>query len=148
MMPGPHLFVDISAHGFGHLAQVAPVLNRLTRQLPDLRITLRSALSTARLQTRLVTPFRHLAESSDFGYVMYDAMRVDLDATARAYRTQHADWEARVDREARLLDELQPRLVFSDVAYLPLAGAKRAGIPALAMCSLNWAGLFGSLAKK
>jgi hypothetical protein len=26
--PRPHLFVDISAHGFGHLAQAAPVLNR------------------------------------------------------------------------------------------------------------------------
>lgn len=142
MMPDLHLFVDISAHGFGHLAQAAPVLNRLARQLPELRITVRSALPTARLQARLVAPFRHLAESSDFGYVMYDAMRVDLDATARAYCTQHADWEARVDREARLLAELQPRLVFSDVAYLPLAGAKRAGIPALAMCSLNWAGLF------
>jgi hypothetical protein len=47
-----------------------------------------------------------------------------------------------VDREARLLAELQPDLVLSDVAYLPLAGAARAGIPALAMCSLNWAELF------
>ena len=28
------------------------------------------------------------------------------------------------------------------VAYLPLAGAARAGIPALSMCSLNWADLF------
>lgn len=141
-MSAPHLFVDISAHGFGHLAQTAPVLNRLLQQLPDLCITIRSDLPTARMQARLVAPFQHLADSSDFGYVMHDAMCVDLAATARAYRKQHADWEARVDREARLLAELQPRLVLSDVAYLPLAGAARAGIPALAMCSLNWAGLF------
>jgi hypothetical protein len=44
--------------------------------------------------------------------------------------------------EARLLAELQPDLVLSDVAYLPLAGAARAGIASVAMCSLNWAELF------
>jgi hypothetical protein len=38
--------------------------------------------------------------------------------------------------------DLQPTLVLSDVAYLPLAGAARAGIPSVALCSLNWAELF------
>jgi hypothetical protein len=47
-----------------------------------------------------------------------------------------------VDREARFLAALQADLVLTDVAYLPLAGAARAGIPAVAMCSLNWAELF------
>ncbi len=141
-MPEPHLFVDISAHGFGHLAQVAPVLDVLTAQLPGLRISIRSGLSKARLQARLLAPFSHLPGSSDFGYVMHDAMRVDLAATARAYRTQHADWHGQVDRETRFLNELQADLVLTDVAYLPLAGAARAGIPAVAMCSLNWAELF------
>jgi hypothetical protein len=41
--------------------------------------------------------------------------------------------------DARLFRDLQPDLVFSDVAYLPLAGAARAGIPSVSMCSLNWA---------
>ena len=64
-MPEPHLFVDISAHGFGHLAQVAPVLDVLTGQLPGLRISIRSGLSKARLQARLSAPFSHLPGSSD-----------------------------------------------------------------------------------
>lgn len=140
--PRPHLFVDISAHGFGHLAQAAPVLNALAEHLPELRFTIRSGLPTGKLQARLATEFTHLAESSDFGYVMHDATRVDLAATALAYRSQHADWESRVAAEARLLAELQPDLVLSDVAYLPLAGAARAGIASVAMCSLNWAELF------
>jgi hypothetical protein len=73
---------------------------------------------------------------------MLDAMRVDLPATAQAYRRQHAAWQRRVDREASFLAGLQPTLVLSDVAYLPLAGAARAGIPSVALCSLNWAELF------
>ena len=141
-MSDPHLFVDVSAHGFGHLAQVAPVLNALSARLPTLRITLRSGLPTSKLRARVTADFTHLAESSDFGYVMHDAVSVDLAATALAYRRQHADWEARVDRDAHLFAALRPDLVLSDVAYLPLAGAARTGIPSLAMCSLNWAELF------
>jgi hypothetical protein len=137
-----HLFVDISAHGFGHLAQAAPVLNALSKRLPELRLTIRSGLPTDKLQARVMADFTHLQERSDFGYVMHDAVSLDLEATALAYRRQHADWDRLVDRDARLFRELQPNLVFSDVAYLPLAGAARAGIPSVSMCSLNWAELF------
>jgi len=137
-----HLFVDISSHGFGHLAQVAPILNTLAELRPELRITVRSGLSLEKLRTRLHCDFTHLAGRSDFGFVMLDAVRIDLDATANAYRAQHADWAQRVADEATLLGYLQPDLVLTDVAYLPLAGAAQIGIPALSMCSLNWADLF------
>ena len=137
-----HLFVDISSHGFGHLAQVAPVLNALAKRLPALRLTIRSGLRAETLRTRLIPDFTHIATASDFGYLMHDAIRVDLVATAAAYRELHVDWATRVADEAGFLTSLQPDLVFSDVAYLPLAGAAQAGIPALAMSSLNWAELF------
>jgi hypothetical protein len=141
-MSRPHLFVDVSAHGFGHLAQVAPVLNALTERLPALRLTIRSGLPTAKLQARIAAAFTHLIGSSDFGYVMHDAVSLDLPATALAYRRQHADWPAQVGRDARVIAGLRPDLVFSDVAYLPLAAAAQVGIPSVAMCSLNWADLF------
>ena len=140
--PGPHLFVDISAHGLGHLAQTAPVLNALRHRLPCLRLTIRSALPKHRLQARLAGQFTHIEGASDFGYVMRDATDIDLAASAQAYRTAHTDWPARVADEAAWLHALAPDLVLSNVAYLPLAGATRAGIPSLAMCSLNWADLF------
>ncbi len=137
-----HLFVDISSHGFGHLAQVAPVLNALATRLPALRLTIRSGLRVETLRTRLIPDFTHIATATDFGYLMHDAIRVDLTATAAVYCALHADWTTQVNREADFLISLQPDLVFSDVAYLPLVGAAQAGIPALAMSSLNWAELF------
>ena len=137
-----HLFVDISSHGFGHLAQAAPILNELPRLCPDLTLTVRSGLTIEQLQTRLHCPFSHRPGRSDFGYVMLDAARIDLAATASAYREQHTDWEQRVAEEAALLTALHPDLVLTDVAYLPLAAAARAEIPSLTMCSLNWADLF------
>jgi hypothetical protein len=139
----PHLLVDISSHGFGHLAQAAPVLNRLAALLPALRITLRSGLPLAMLQQRIQAPFQHIAAASDFGYVMVDALNIDRPASAAAYRAAHADFAGRVAAEAAWLRGLGADAVFTDVSYLPLAGAAGAGLPAVTMCSLNWADLFG-----
>jgi hypothetical protein len=138
----PHLFVDISSHGFGHLAQAAPVLNELTRLLPLLRLTVRSGLPMEKLRASVLGDFKHIAQRSDFGFVMLDAVRIDAAASAAAYRQQHTDWAQRVADEAGKIAGLHPDLVLSDVSYLPLAGAALAGIRSLSMCSLNWADLF------
>lgn len=137
-----HLFVDISSHGFGHLAQVAPVLEALRLVRPEIRRTIRSGHSEDRLRQRIGGPFDFVAGQSDFGYAMIDATRVDLADSAARYRAQHADWSQRVAEEAAWLARLAPDLVLTDVAYLPLAGAAACGIPAVSMSSLNWADLF------
>lgn len=137
-----HLFVDISSHGFGHLAMTAPVLNEYARQIPDLRLTVRSGLDFTVLKQRIQADFQHIHASSDFGFTMVDAMTIDHAASAARYREFHAHWPERVAQEAGFLRQLAPNGVFSNVAYLPLAGAQQAGIPAVAMCSLNWADLF------
>src|ERR1035437_982036 len=141
-MRPPHLFVDISSHGFGHLAQVAPILNELSRLCPELTLTVRCGLTLDQLSARLNCKFTYIAGRTDFGFIMLDAVRINPAATATAYRTQHSNWAQRVHDEANWLSALQPDLVLTDVAYLPLAGAARAGIHSLAMCSLNWADLF------
>lgn len=138
----PHLFVDISSHGLGHLAQVGPILNALSLLTPDYRLTIRSALPRVRLGERITRDFSHIEEASDFGFVMHDATRINEVETAAKYQAWHHDWEHRVRHEARLLTQLGADLVLTDVAYLPLAGAKQAEIPALSMSSLNWADLF------
>ena len=138
----PHLFVDISSHGFGHLAQTAPILNCLGERLPALRLTIRSALPRPRIEGRLRLPFDHLDAASDFGFVMIDPWRIDLAATAERYRSCHRDWAAAVAGEARHLRDLGADFVLSNASYLPLAGAALAGIPAAACCSLNWSELF------
>jgi len=136
--PMPHLVVSISGHGFGHLAQTAPILNRLQQLLPPLRITLRSALPRWLLRSRIHAPFELLTSEGDLGMAMSSAIDVLAAESRAAYRRFHADWDARVAEEARLLRELGADLVFSNVGYLPLAGAQRAGIANAALCSLNW----------
>jgi hypothetical protein len=138
----PHLLVAVSGHGYGHFAQVAPVLNALHGVLPDLRLTLRTPLAREHLAARLVMPFEWQAAEDDFGMVQHDALEVDAAASMARYRTLHRDWESHVQRVTGELVAVRPDLVLADVPYLTLAAASRAGIPALAMCCLNWLDIF------
>lgn len=141
-MTHPHLVVSISAHGFGHVAQTAPVLNRLHEFMPQLRLTVRSAVPLTHLRSRIHAPFEHLNSDGDIGMVMSSALDVSVDDSRAAYAKFHADWDARVGNEARLLHDIGADMVFSNVGYLPLAGAQRAGIPNAALCSLNWSDIY------
>ncbi len=138
----PHLVVSISGHGFGHVAMTAPILNLLHEHMPQLRLTVRSSVPLAHLHSRIKAPFTHLSSEGDIGMVMSSALDVNVEASRAAYHAFHADWDARVTEEARLLRELGADFVLSNVGYLPLAGAQRAGIPNAALCSINWADIY------
>ena len=74
---------------------------------------------------------------------MKDALEVDVAASGRAYRRYHCHWEAAVAAEARFLLSHAPDVVLANVPYRILAAAARAGVPALAMCNLNWLDIYG-----
>lgn len=132
------LLAAISGHGLGHLSQAAPVLNALRILSPELELSIWSGLGVDALHARIEGPFEHRHAAADVGLIMHDAMRIDLAASHAAYQTFHVDWQHRVEQEAVWLEARGFDCVFSDVAYLPLAAAARAGIASLALCSLNW----------
>ncbi|MPS49343.1 glycosyltransferase [Methylobacillus sp.] len=133
------LLVYISGHGYGHVAQVAPVLNQLARDQPNLALVVCSMVAEGFLRSRIHAPFAYERRGADFGMLMHSALEVDVAASIAAYLDFHADWRARVEAEAAWIAGQQADAVLSNVAYLPLAAASSLGIPALAMCSLNWA---------
>uniref|UniRef100_UPI0040486415 hypothetical protein n=1 Tax=Orrella sp. TaxID=1921583 RepID=UPI0040486415 len=149
MMDSPiskHCVVAISSHGFGHLAQVAPVLNQFAIEStqtvqtdPSIRFTLRTELPTSQITQRVRVPFAIDVASDDFGMQMRSALQTDLPASLSRYQALHADWTRHVDRVAEQLTEQAADLVFADIPYLTLAGASHAGITSMALCSLNWA---------
>ncbi len=136
------ILVVVSAHGFGHLAQTAPLANALAERAADLELHVWSSLPEPRIKARITTPFGYRCLDADVGMIMRSAMEVDVEASARAYRTFHERWPARVDRMARDIAALAPELVLADVPYLPLAAAARAEIASLALCSLNWLDIY------
>jgi hypothetical protein len=134
-----HLYVALSGHGFGHLAQVAPVLNALQMRWPQVRVTVQSALPEAALRQRLDGAFGYVAGAADFGMIMVDALTAKVPESLAAYRAVHADWEGRLAWQQQQLQAAAPDGVLADIPYLTLAAAARLNLPALALCSLNWA---------
>lgn len=132
----------ISAHGYGHAAQTAAVVNRLRQKLPALRLTLRTTLPRAFIAKRFTGQFDLVAEGTDIGMLMASAVEVRAAESVLAYREFHRDWDDRVAAEAQRLRVLAPDLVLANVSYLPLAGAAAAGVPACVLCSLNWADIY------
>ncbi|MEW5756717.1 MAG: hypothetical protein AB1810_10475 [Pseudomonadota bacterium] len=135
----PHLFVSISYHGFGHIAQTAAAVNALRAQWPALQLTIQCAAPLALLENWFVGTFAHQRRATDFGMLMHNAVDVNRADSLAAYRALHEDWHAQIEREAEQIAACRPDLVLANISYLSLAAADRAGIPAVGLCSLNWA---------
>lgn len=136
------LLVAVSPHGFGHLAQTAAVLNALHALRPDVTLVLRTRLPHSLLSRRIHAPFVLQEAADDFGMVQHTALDVDVAASAERYAALHADWDTQVAGVARELEQAGADRVLADVPYLTLAAAERAGVPAVAMCCLNWADIY------
>jgi hypothetical protein len=137
-----HLLAAVSGHGYGHVAQVAPVVNALAEMIPGLCLTLYTAAPEYILTDRFRVPFQQLRSAPDVGAMMDSALAVNVQRTAAAYAGFHHRWDASVQEEEARLRALAPDLVLADVPYRVLAAAARAAIPAVALCSLNWADIY------
>jgi len=144
----PCLFVAISSHGFGHLAQTAPVVNALWREIPSLRVIVQSQAPKELLAGQLAQPFEHIQQPADVAMVMSNSLDVQVAESAAEHAAFHRDWESKVQRQAGLLRCYQPDLVLANVPYLLPAAALRAGIPCVALCSLNWLDIYSAYCNK
>jgi len=138
----PHLIVALSSHGFGHIGQAAPVIESLQAAIPAMRVTLRTAAPRFKLIERFGERVRIAYTATDVGMVQQDAQRIAPVETARAYAEFHQDWGHRVKSEAQALSDLGADAVLANVPYLALAGAHVAGIPTIALCSINWMDIY------
>ncbi len=139
----PHLLVALTAHGFGHAAMTAPVVNALTDKLPALRLTLQSNHPKDLLASRFKVPFEQIGGDDDFGLRMATATEIRLEDSAEAYRALHGRLADAVAEQAGRMRRLGVDLLLSNIGYVPLLAARKAGIPAIALSCLNWADIYG-----
>ena len=134
----PHLLLAVTAHGYGHLAQSSPVVEALARRVPGLRVTLQSDIDPAFARRRLPPGFTQLRVPSDPGLIMAGPLITRWEESLAAYVGFEADYDRHLERQLTTLRDLAPDLVLSDVPWLPLAAARRLGIPAVGLCALTW----------
>ncbi|MCW5799542.1 MAG: hypothetical protein LZF60_180012 [Nitrospira sp.] len=134
----PLIWCSISGHGYGHAAQVVPVLNALGRLVPNLKALLRTAVPAEFFEPRLTIPWELSSSQQDIGCIQNGPLTIDVAGTWSAHRAMHADWEKKIEAEAALIRQACPTLVLSDVSHLGVAAGAAAGIPTIGMCSLSW----------
>jgi hypothetical protein len=137
-----HLLLAVSGHGYGHLAQCAPVINTLAKQLPGLRLTLMSALPQTVLADRIEAEFTCIHAETDPLLRMHSAWEVDVPASQTVFREFHLQRATLLAELRGQLRALRPDLVLANIPWLLLAAAARENIPAVALGSLNWAAIF------
>jgi hypothetical protein len=134
----PLIWAAISAHGFGHAAQVVPVLNALGCLIPGLRVLLRTTVPASFFVERLKVPWEISPTQQDVGCVQQGPMTIDVEATWHEHHQFHATWNERLLTEVASMKAAEPDLILADTPYLALAAGKAASIPAVALASFTW----------
>ena len=134
----PLVWCSISGHGFGHGAQVVPVLNELGRRIPSLGVILRTPIPATFFRETLLIPWEYSLSQQDIGCVQDGPLCIEISKTWEAYEQFHANWEKRVLEEAGAIDSVKPDLVLSNISHLSIAAGVKAGCQTVALGSLSW----------
>jgi hypothetical protein len=143
-MTPPHLLLALSGHGYGHLAQCAPVINALWKDRPDLRLTVCGAIPRDIVEGRLDRPFDYRCVELDPVLKMFSAWEVDVPVSQQVYRAFHDNRDAGWQQDMDLLRELSPDLIVADIPWRILSAAAQLGIGTIGLCSLNWAAIYAA----
>ena len=127
-MPPPHLLLALSGHGYGHLAQCAPVINALWADHPDLKLTVCGALPQDIVAERLDRPFDYQCVELDPVLQMFNAWEVDAPASQQVFRAFHDKRDVGLQQDLDLLRQLSPDLVLADIPYRILLAAAQRGM--------------------
>ncbi|MGH7206029.1 MAG: hypothetical protein ACREI2_07455 [Nitrospiraceae bacterium] len=134
----PLIWCSISGHGFGHAAQVAPVLNELGRLVPGLKAILRTKVPPWFFENRLTIPWKLSQAEQDIGCVQRGPLALDVSATWTEHLRFHKDWETKVGDEARAIQSAAPDLVLSDISHLAIEAGATAKKRTVGLCNLSW----------
>ncbi|MDZ4856105.1 MAG: hypothetical protein SGJ26_14805 [Nitrospirota bacterium] len=134
----PRIWCAISGHGYGHAAQVVPVLNALGALVPGVTAILRTTVPALFFQDRLTIPWEQSPVQQDVGCIQDGPLNIDIDATWEAHRQFHETWDTRLSDEVAAMQAVSPALIIADTPYLAIEAGSRAGIPTIALANLTW----------
>ena len=130
--------VYISGHGFGHLAQMAPLLNRIHQCQPQIDFLIRCALPESELRSRFDFDFQLDSLVVDLGVIQKSAIEEDRDGSIALMRAWTADLDRHIRRETELLRHFNPSLVLANISPLAFPAARALGVPSVGLATLDW----------
>ncbi len=134
----PSIWCAISGHGYGHAAQVVPVLNALGIFVPGVTAIFRTMVPASFFRDRLAIQWELSPAQQDIGCVQDGPLKIDIDATWASHQRFHKTWEERLSNEVAAMQAASPALVIADTPYLAIEAGSRAQIPTVALASFTW----------
>ncbi len=134
----PLIWCAISGHGYGHAAQVLPVLNALGSLVPGVTAILRTMVPASFFRDRLTIPWVLQSVQQDVGCIQVGPLKIDIDETWASHHRFHETWEDRLSQEVAAMQAASPVLVMADTPYLAIEAGSRALIPTIALASFTW----------
>ena len=134
----PVIWCSISGHGYGHAAQVVPILNELGRRIPALQVILRTDLPQIFFQDHLRPHWQLVPGQQDVGCVQQGPLIIDVKQTWEEYKRFHRDWTAKVANEAETIRSFHPNLVLSNISHFGIEAGSYSGIPTVGVGWLSW----------
>jgi hypothetical protein len=134
----PLIWAAISAHGYGHAAQVVPVLNALGLLIPGLKAILRTTVPASFFNDRLNIPWELQSVQQDVGCLQNGPLEIDVPATWDGHAAFHEQWDERLEAEVRALRAARPAVILADTPYLACAAGALAGIPVVGLANFTW----------
>ena len=128
----------ITGHGFGHAVRQIAIVNALAQRRPEVPIVVRTSVAAWLFSRSVRASVRLEPGPVDTGAIQRGSLDVDVPATLAAAQAFYADGDAWVAREAAFLAGARARLVVADIPPLPIAAARRAGVPAIGISNFTW----------
>ena len=142
------LAVYVSGHGYGHSTRTAEVLKAIREREPQLPIAVCTSAPEFLFEGVVPPPLALRRVECDVGLVQKDALVIDEEGTAAAWREFREGWDALVAREAAWLRDTGARLVLGDIPPLAFAAAGEAGLLSVALGNFSWDWIYGHLAAR
>jgi predicted DNA-binding antitoxin AbrB/MazE fold protein len=137
-----HICFSITAHGNGHAAISCALINRLMTYYPHIKISVMTRLSEDYITSRLISDFDYYPEGSDFGMLMFSAIDIDIEKSRDKYQQLYKHWQFYVDNEKKLLKEIKPNILISNISPISLDAANQLGIQTASVAPFNWAQIY------
>ena len=138
----------VSGHGFGHMVRVGQVLRAVRERRPGMPITIVTSVGEAVCRRVAGEPVAYRHVRLDVGVVQRDALTLDEQATADAWKALHRHKGARLAEEVRWLRESGARAVLADIPALAFEAAAEAGVPSVGHGNFSWDWIYGHLARR
>ena len=142
------LAVYVSGHGYGHSTRTAEVLRAVRERDRALPIAVSTSAPSFLFEGVVAPPLALRCVECDVGLVQKDALVIDEEGTASAWRGFMKGWGALLAGEAAWLRDSGTRLVLGDIPPLAFAAAGGAGRRSVALGNFSWDWIYGHLASR